>query len=166
MHHYVLTKYFQKQPFANVLQNRSSYKFHKIHRKTTVQVTVLFSSELFFRFLQNTLVRLLLTFVEYLSLETFFFFGYIYFAPSQMFNVEIFWNFQNLLIFCNIFRIFLFSPYVRVSLFSPYLTSSDWKYFCSVLTDLSNLSHSSRLSKVPFARIWFEKRCTKHFPKI
>ena len=31
---------FQKQSFANVLQNRWSYKFHKIHRKTPVLETL------------------------------------------------------------------------------------------------------------------------------
>ena len=75
-----------------------------------------------------------------------------------MFHVEILWDFGNF------FQIVF--PYVWVSLFSPHLIFSDTKHFCSILTDLSNLSLSNRLSKVPFARLWLENRSEKHFPKM
>ena len=73
-HHCVSTKKSKKHPFADVLQNRCSYKFRKIHRKTPVPVHVLFFCK-FFKFLpvlQNTSGRLLLYFVEYVFLESFF----------------------------------------------------------------------------------------------
>ena len=68
--HYVSTKIFQKQPFADVLQNRCSYKFCKIHKKRSTPLPMLFFCEffIFFPFLQNTSGRLLLKFVEYLFL--------------------------------------------------------------------------------------------------
>ena len=72
LHRYVSTKIFQKQPFADVLQNRCSYKFRRIHKKRSVPLPVLFCYELFniFPFLQNTFRGLLLKFVEYPFLES------------------------------------------------------------------------------------------------
>ena len=54
------TKKFQKQPFADVLQNRCSYKFCKIHRRTPVlepflnEVTALRSKSLLKKRLQHS----------------------------------------------------------------------------------------------------------------
>ena len=39
LHYYVSTKIFQKQQFADVLRNRCSYKFRKIHKKKTRAVS-------------------------------------------------------------------------------------------------------------------------------
>ena len=46
---YVSIKIFQKQPFkdVDVLQNRCSYKFCKIHKKMCVPLLVLFFREVF-----------------------------------------------------------------------------------------------------------------------
>ena len=48
LHHYVSTKIFKKQPFTDVLQNRCSYKFRKIHNKRSVPLPVLLFCEFFF----------------------------------------------------------------------------------------------------------------------
>ena len=66
--HYVSTKTYQKQPFADVLRKRNSYKFCKISRKTPLVVTVLFSCE-FLNFLRVPFLpnirTITLTFFEY-----------------------------------------------------------------------------------------------------
>ena len=43
--HYVSTKIFQKQPFDDVLQNRCSYKFRKIHKKRSMLLRALIFCE-------------------------------------------------------------------------------------------------------------------------
>ena len=73
LHHYVSTKIFQNQQFADVLRNRCSYKFRKIHKKRSVPLVVLFFCEyfMFFLFLQNTSGWLLLKLTQYFFLEHF-----------------------------------------------------------------------------------------------
>ena len=100
-------------------------------------------------FLQYTSRWLLPKFVEYLFLESFFcFFGQICFAPSQMFNVEIFWNFdtgvqKNIFCFLSHFTWKFFQKrWKEFNPFSPYLILYNRKHFCSISTNLSNLLHS------------------------
>ena len=67
-------KNISEAAFDDILRNRCSYKFRKIHKKRSVPLAVLFFSECFnfFYFLQNTSRRLLLKLVEHLFLECFF----------------------------------------------------------------------------------------------
>ena len=53
----------------------------------------------------------------------------------------------------------------QFSLFSRQLVFSDRKHFCSILTDLSNLSHIKWSSELPFARLWFENCSYKTLSK-
>ena len=79
----------------------------------------------------------------------FCFFWEIFFTTSQMFNVEIFWNFDTVCrkIFSAFYLILLetFSNSYGFPLMQefnpvyPHLVLNDRNYFCSVLTDLSNL---------------------------
>ena len=74
-----------------------------------------------------------------------------------MINVEIFWNF-DVGMQKNIFYFFheAFSNscgFPQFILFSRQLVFSDRKHFCSILTDLSNLSHIKWSSEFPFARL-------------
>ena len=134
--------------------------FLQISQNSPLPVPVLFSCDfLIFSSFSHTFVRLLLKFVGYLFLKRFF----VFLDKSILLQRRCLTSkFSGIL--GTFFR--LFSPYVGVSLFSPDLVFSDRKNFCSILTDFSNLLPSNRLSKGPFARLWFEKCYIKHFPKM
>ena len=77
-----------------------SNKIRQIQRKTPEPVLVLFSCEIFifFSFLTKRLPTTVSEIRRVLFLSILFcLFGSIYFAPSQMFNVEISWNLEKIL---------------------------------------------------------------------
>ena len=109
---------------------------------------------IFVPFLQNTSGRLLVKLVEYLFWESFC----VSLDKSILFYRR--WLMSR---FSEIF--FNSCGFPQFSLFSRQLVFSDRKHFCSILTDLSNLSHIKWSSEFPFARLWFENCSCKTLSK-
>ena len=109
---------------------------------------------IFVPFLQNTSGRLLVKLVEYLFWESFC----VSLDKSILFYRR--WLMSR---FSETFSNSRGFP--QFSLFSRQLVFSDRKHFCSILTDLSNLSHIKWSSEFPFASLWFENCSYKTLSK-
>ena len=127
-------------------------------------------------FLQNTSRRLLLKFVQYLCLESFF----VSLDKSVLLHRKCLMSkFSEILIlvcrktFSPFYQMFheTFSKSSGFPLmqefnpFYPHLVLYDRKHFCSVLTDLSNLSFSF-YQKCPLLSYDLKNVLTKQFPKM
>ena len=97
-----------------------------------------------------------------------------------MLNVEIFWNFdtevqKNTFCFLSDFtwtfpKAVVSILYKKFNLFSPHRVLYNRKHFCSILTNLSNLSHNRWpflfYQKFPLLSSDLKIVLTKHFPKF
>ena len=125
-------------PEADVLQNKCSYKFCKIHKKRSMMLPVLFFCEflIFFPFLPNISGRLLLKFVEYLFLESFF----VSLDKSILLHHICFMSkFSEILMCAEKYFLLLQTKLSPIAVVSPSLVFSLLKHFCSFFSDLSNL---------------------------
>ena len=95
--HRVATKESQKQPFADVLQNMCSTNFAKLTEKHLCRYLYCFPVNFqFFSLFTEHLGTTASEIRKVSFLKMFFcYFGGIYFVPSQMFYIKIFWNFDR-----------------------------------------------------------------------